>query len=60
MCKMVVKEVEIKNRLYYFWDDAVYREDFDSKLVKVDKKESRVDLFFIGYVVKNPSTLSTV
>ena len=37
---MVVKEVEIKNRLYYFWDDAVYREDFDSKSVKVDKKES--------------------
>ena len=56
MRKMVVKEVEIKNRSYYFWDDAVYFEDFDPKMIKIDKKESRADvnLVFIGYIVKKP------
>ena len=36
----------------------VFLEDFDLKLVKIDKKESQIsvgiDLFFIGYIVKKP------
>ena len=35
---MVVKLIEMKNRSYYFWNDVIFLEDFDPKLVKIDKK----------------------
>ena len=46
----------MKNRSYYFWNDVVYLKNFDPELVKVDKKEPRIeiDLFFIGYILKKP------
>ena len=51
--KMVVKSLKIKNKSYYFWDDMVYLNDFDVKLVKVVRRESQigVDIYYIGYVV---------
>ena len=44
----------MKNRSYYFWNDVVYLKNFEPELVKVDKKEPRIeiDLFFIGYILK--------
>ena len=35
---MVIKSLEIKNRSYYFWDDKIYIENFDPRLLKLDKK----------------------
>ena len=32
---MVVESLKIKNTTYYFWNDMVYSDDFDVKLVKV-------------------------
>ena len=32
---MVVESLKIKNKSNYFWDDMVYLNDFDVKLVKV-------------------------
>ena len=54
--KMVVKSLKIKSKSYYFWDDMVYLDDFDVKLVKVVRRESRigVDIYSIGYVVNKP------
>ena len=51
---MVIKSLEIKNRSYYFWDDKIYIEDFDPRLLKFDKKESliNIDIYYIGYVPK--------
>ena len=53
---MVVKSLKIKNKSYYFWDDMVYLDDFDVKLVKVVRRESRigVDIYYFGYVVNKP------
>ena len=55
---MVVKLVKMKNRSYYFWNDAIFFKDFDPKFVKIDKKEPQpnigIHMFFIGYIVKKP------
>ena len=52
---MVIESLEIKNKYYYNWDDIVYIYDFDEKLVKVTKRESRIDanIYYIGYVFEN-------
>ena len=51
---MVIKSLEIRNRSYYFWDDRIYIEEFDPRLLKLDKKESllNIDIYYIGYVTK--------
>ena len=35
-----------------FWNDMVYLDDFDEKLIIIAKKESRidVDVYYIGYI----------
>ena len=33
-----VKQIEIKNRTYYFYNDMINLENFDSNLLKIDKK----------------------
>ena len=33
-----IKEIIIKNRTYYFFDDMVSIEDFDPNLLKIDKR----------------------
>ena len=55
---MVIKSLEIKNRSYYFWDDRIYIENFNPKLLKLDKKESllNIDIYCIGYVTKKKFT----
>ena len=51
---MTVKSLGIRNRSYYFWDDTIYIDNFDPKLLKLDKKESLlgIDIYYIGYVTK--------
>ena len=53
---MVVESLKIKNISYYFWNDMVYLDDFDVKLVKVVRRVSRidVDIYYIGYIVNIP------
>ena len=33
-----IKDINIKNRTYYFYDDMVNIKDFDSSLLKLEKK----------------------
>ena len=49
------KQVNIKSRTYYFYNDQINLKDFDARLLKVDKKDySEIDIYYIGYVtVKN-------
>ena len=52
---MVTKQLNIKNRTYYFWNDLINIKDFDPRLLKLDKKSSAgVDIYYIGYVTKKP------
>ena len=34
------KELNIKNKTYYFWNDLINLKDFNPELLKLDKKES--------------------
>ena len=33
-----IKQINIKNRTYYFYNDIIDLENFDSSLLKLDKK----------------------
>ena len=42
-----VKQINIKNRTYYFYNDQINLKDFDAKLLKVDKKIAKRLTFII-------------
>ena len=47
------KQINIKNRTYYFYNDIIDIENFDAKLLKIDKKSyNEIDIFHVGYVTK--------
>ena len=47
------KQINIKNQTYYFYNDIIDLENFDTKLLKVDKKSYKdIDIYNIGYVTK--------
>ena len=46
-----VKQFNIKNRTYYFYNNQISLEDFVSRLLKVDKKNyNEIDIYYIDYV----------
>ena len=51
--KMVIKSSKIKNQSYYYWYDAIFIDEFNTKFCKIAKRESRagIDIYYIGYVV---------
>ena len=53
---MTLKSLKIKNESYYFWNDMVYLNEFDPDLVKVNKRELRIngDIYYIGYEMNKP------
>ena len=45
------KQINIKNQTYYFYDDIIDIETFDSNMLKLDKKSYKdLDIYNIGYV----------
>ena len=40
-----MKEINIKNRTYYFFDDMINIRNFDSNLLNID-------IYYIGYIKK--------
>ena len=45
------KQINIKNRTYYFYNDIIDLKDFDAKLLKIDKKSYKnIDIYYIGYI----------
>ena len=45
------KEINIKNRTYYFYNDQINLKDFHARLLKVDKKNYKeIGIYYIGYV----------
>ena len=47
------KQINIKNQTYYFYNDIIDIENFDAKLLNIDKKSYKgIDIFNIGYVTK--------
>ena len=46
-----VKQINVKNQTYYFYNDMINLKDFDSNLLKIDKKQcNRINICYIGYI----------
>ena len=51
-----IKETNVKNRTYYFFDDMINIGDFDPNLLKIDKKSYKiVDIYYIRYITMKDS-----
>ena len=47
----ITKQMNIKNRIYYFHNDLINIKDFDPKLLKLYNKTSMdIDIYYTGYV----------
>ena len=50
-----IKQLNIKNRTYYFWDNIIYIDNFNPNLLKVEKKNFLdYNVYNILYVTKKP------
>ena len=51
-----IKEINIKNRTYYFFDDMIHITTFGPNLLKIDKKPYKnIDVYYIGYITMKDS-----
>ena len=51
-----IKETNIKNQTYYFFDDVINITNFDPNLLKIDKKSYKtIDTYYIGYITMKDS-----
>ena len=51
--EMTVRQMNIKNRTYYFCNDLINIKDFNARLLKLGKKPSMVlGIYYIGYFTK--------
>ena len=48
-----MKQINIKSRTYYFFNDMINIKDFDSSLLKIDKKSYKnIGIDNLGYITK--------
>ena len=46
-----IKQIDIKNRTYYFYNDIIDLKSFKSNLLKIDKKSYKdIGIYNIGYI----------
>ena len=46
-----LKQINIKNRTYYFYNDIIDLENFDSSFLRIDKKSYKdIGIYNIGYI----------
>ena len=56
-----IKQINIKNRTYYFYNDQINLKDFDARLLKVDKKDYKeIDIYYIGYATVKKLLIATI
>ena len=49
----ITKQMNIKNRTYYFYNDLINIKDFERKSLKLDTKSYKnIDIYHIRYVTK--------
>ena len=53
-----VKDIDIKNRTYHFFDDIIKVKNFDPNNTKIDEKlYKNILIYYIGYVtIKDSNT----
>ena len=46
-----VRQINIKNRNYYFYNEQINLKDFNASFLKIGKKDyKKIDIYHIGYV----------
>ena len=46
-----IKRINVNNKTYYFLDDMINIKNFNSDLLKIDKKSNKdIDIYYIGYI----------
>ena len=46
-----IKQINIKNRNYCFYNDIINLKDFDANLLKIDKKSYKnINIYYTGYI----------
>ena len=56
----VIKQINIKNRPYYFYNNIIDLENFKSNLLKIDKKNHMKTLLFTTLDISKLKKLMTV
>ena len=52
-----VKQINVKNRTYYFYNDIIDLDEFDGSKIKVDRKNfNDIDIYYLGYEYKKKIT----
>ena len=47
------KQINIKDRIYYFYNDFIDLDNFDARLLKIDKKSYKdINIYNIGNITK--------
>ena len=56
-----IKQISIKNRTYYSFNDMINIKNFDSTLLKIDKKSYKnIDIYYIGYITIKKSMIMKI
>ena len=56
-----IRQINIKNRTYYFYNDQINLKDFDARLLKVDKKDyNEIDIYYICYATVKKLLIATI
>ena len=49
-----VRQINIKNRTYYFYNNQIKLKNFGGRLLEIDKKDYKeIDIYYITYVTVN-------
>ena len=52
-----IKQINVKNRTYYFYNDIIDLDEFDGSKIKVDIKFfNDIDIYYLGYKYKKKIT----
>ena len=42
-----IRQINIKNKTYYFYNDQINLKDFDARLLKIDEKDyNEIDIYY--------------
>ena len=45
-----LKQINIKNKTYYFYNDIIDLDEFNESKIKIDKKDfDNIDIYYLGY-----------
>ena len=62
MYKMNIESLKIKTKTSYDWDDIIYIYDFDSNLLKIIKRGSKIgiNIYYVGHILESNYYYNTI